>query len=122
MEPSVVRLLALAQGAHARVIQAGGDLTVHEGDVFQVVDPDHLVPVPGTATAELVDQLLVAFQPPTIYPGLLARVRARRWVSVIGSAGSGKSTFLASLVRHELTGGGLTEPYAHAIVFCDATT
>jgi Tetratricopeptide repeat len=98
------------------------DMTVNEGDTFTVLDEGHLVPAPGSVAAQVVDELLVRFQPPELYVGLLARIQRRRWVSVVGSAGSGKSALLAGLARPERCEGMVPDGFVHAVVFCDATT
>ena len=81
-----------------------------------------LVPRPGSPAAQLVDDLTANLRPPMALVGLVARSKRNRWVVLHGSAGSGKSTALAALVRPELTEGRVPKDFVHAVVQLDSTS
>jgi tetratricopeptide (TPR) repeat protein len=80
------------------------------------------IPLVESRAGQVVQELLVRFEPQPLLTGLVARVRRARWTTVTGAAGSGKSTLLAALCRPELTDGQVPQEFVHAAAFLDATS
>jgi len=76
----------------------------------------------GSSAAATLLGLLAGFDPPPALEGLVVRTRRARWVTLIGPAGSGKSTMLTGLAVPARTVGRVPGGFVHAIAYADHTT